>query len=359
MSQNLANIPQLPYIGTPYGQPIGLRLPREKNWPPKSVRIDIDWALYGASSVNQQVGVSVQLVAQGATAPALDFIRSVYIDNTFSNVPVYVQFPDTLFTVVCPPGAVVMSPVATGVQQATIFAEGFIDADIPKVSVTFLNIETDGYYIPTSFEVAARMTFNGAAVDAVGKTQYTFLNVPEGVATPDRLNVITIGWRSVGAVSITGITLNGSPMSQTIGQATTRGCDIWQIPMPSLTAGPVIVTFSGATNYCGISSFSLYNLQNQVAQDTHVYGGTPNAAGPFDFSAGGLGIFSGNALTGGPNGPISWIGADRQVQQFFTVGANNDTISTAMHTSLVDELRNVSEINSGGVSANMNGATWR
>lgn len=146
MSRNFAEIPAVPFIGQPYAQSIATCTPRDGK--PRTVKIAIDWSLYGVTGETKEMGVSVNLLGQAVETP-LDKIRSVYIDNTFSPSPIFVFFPDTQFTLVAPAGAVVCAPVFTNVQNALIFAQDFITGQIPKTTVHFSNVHLEGFFIPT------------------------------------------------------------------------------------------------------------------------------------------------------------------------------------------------------------------
>lgn len=361
MSQNLSTFQSVPFIGVPYGQPVGLCLPRQNNVPPRAVRIDIDWSLYGASSTNQKIGVSVNLIAQGSTSPALDYIRSVYIDNTFSEVPIYVQFPDTLFTVVAPPGSVVMSPVATGLQQATIYGEGFTNGNIPKTSVHFMNIEKDGYFIPTAFETPARIIFTGAVSDTGSKGVYNFGPVPIGTAINDRLVVVAVEYNSAvsSGAFISGVTINGfaANVDATLGNGRRSG-GIYSFPVSTGDTATLIVNMSNSNAYfCSAQIFSIYNLKSIVPIMGGAFGGNPNASGNFTFTEGSVGVFGGISEVAAVGQQVNWIGADRQVQQFYD-DAVNSTTSAAMFSSFDNELRTVT-LDGNGSGAGLVGATYR
>lgn len=103
----------------------------------------INWFSYGASSLNPNIAVSVQSINAGAgPRQLLDRIKSVRIDNLGNNVPVYVTFPDTNYTVVAPPNSVVWEPVRTGQFNAIIIGEGFtssVSLPLQNTTVFFCN----------------------------------------------------------------------------------------------------------------------------------------------------------------------------------------------------------------------------
>lgn len=102
------------------------------------VPLTIPWALYGASSSNQNINIAVDLT-QKSCSP-LEQIRCVYIDNLGCDVPVYVNFPDTNYTVVAKPNSEGWYPVYTNKKQFNIIGEGFINSSTPQTLVIATNI---------------------------------------------------------------------------------------------------------------------------------------------------------------------------------------------------------------------------
>lgn len=273
MAQNLALFPQaVPYIGTPYASPIGLCTPPAM--APKSVRIDIDWSLYNAGPNNQRVAVIVNLLAQGSVQVGLDQIRSVYIDNTFSLVPIYIQFPDTLFTIVCPPGAVVMSPVFSNVQQCRIFGEGFAIGSVPYTSIHFSNVDRQGYFIPSdlggNFETPVLLEWwqsgqlGGGGEDA--PFAFTVNDIPIGVATADRIVLVTMSARS-GAVipNYSSVTFDAVPVpvastaAGNFGNPANRSSIYWKL-FPALTVFDLVANASAGNNLTW--DYAVYTIKN-------------------------------------------------------------------------------------------------
>lgn len=101
--------------------------------------IQIDWTRYPASSAAPNQNVIVNIAGNGVTK-TLDNIRSIFIDNTNSNVPLYVFFPDTGHSVTCAPNAEGWFPVYTNGLIAWIIGEGFVTGLIPQTLVLFTNI---------------------------------------------------------------------------------------------------------------------------------------------------------------------------------------------------------------------------
>lgn len=116
------------------------------------IPVSINWANYNASSTapNNNQTVIVNLTGNAAQS-ALPNVRSVFIDNTNSNVPIYVFFPDTGHSVTCAPNAEVWAPVYTNGLIAWIIGEGFVTGQIPSTLVLFTNIFVQPF---TNYELA-------------------------------------------------------------------------------------------------------------------------------------------------------------------------------------------------------------
>ena len=98
----------------------------------------IDWNSYNNGGAISAVGVIYNL-DQGATTAQIGRILSVYIDNSASNVPVYVSFPDTGFEVVCGPGDTTTQTVITSGVVAKVYGVGFTGGPQPLTTVIFCN----------------------------------------------------------------------------------------------------------------------------------------------------------------------------------------------------------------------------
>lgn len=101
--------------------------------------ITIDWTRYPASSAAPNQNIIVNLAGNG-TVPVIPDIRSIFIDNTNSNVPIYVFFTDTGHSVTCAPNAEGWFPVYTNGRIAWIIGEGFVTGQIPTTLILFTNI---------------------------------------------------------------------------------------------------------------------------------------------------------------------------------------------------------------------------
>lgn len=284
MSINFSSFDQQSYIGQPISQPISLGANLLKPTPPQLVRLSIPWASYGASSLNQQIGVSANLFAQGQTTSPLDFIRSVFIDNTFVSVPVYVQFPDTLATYLCPAYGQAMHPVFTYQQQFTIFGDGFQDGDVSQTNLFFTNIDRHGYFVP-----ATTGGNSGAPTTPVILTRTYNLNtssggnvsipsIPLGDADDDRVIAVSIATtRNPGSATntINAVTINGvaaslrSKASTGTDPVRNTSAEIWSAAVPTGTSGPLLITTTGGggTLYLTLSVYSMRNLSNPAPLD--------------------------------------------------------------------------------------------
>jgi len=123
---------QTPYIGTPQAQPIKLG-----GIAGQAIPLLFQWVSYGAFS-NPNINVLVDVSQQPCVK--LDQIRSVYIDNLGSDNPIYVNFPDTNYTVVAKPNSEGWYPAYTNARQCWVVGEGFLSTDIPQTYIILSNI---------------------------------------------------------------------------------------------------------------------------------------------------------------------------------------------------------------------------
>lgn len=295
--------------------PITLNTPRDGY--PQTVPVDIDWSEYGASSTNP-VAVAVDLTQSKSPGPVLDSIRSVYIDNSFSFVPIYVKFPGSEFIVICPANSIGMFPVlaSPGIKQAVVYAQNFEDNNIPVTTIHFMNVEVAGWvagtgeftppHAPRSIVNTDKRNMNFSLA-----TSHTFLACAEGTEDATRCIyvVATFEGGSSGALTITGITLGGAPMTLINKITTTNstgdnwgGVAIFGLLDATGTTADVVVTGNQAHG-CGIAVFASYNLD----APTTTVGAVTNGLIPASVSlptpadgvalAGGYGFFN-NSFTG-------------------------------------------------------------
>lgn len=144
--RTFAGVNILPYKGAPYKASAFIG-----NCPVSLVPILIDWSLYGVSSSLTSIGVNVSLIGQGATAAIIPRMTSVYIDNTQSNVPVFLKFIDTGQVIPCQPFSSGWFQCLTNGVSAIIFGVGFVTGQIPVTQLHF----TDAYVAPfNSLEIS-------------------------------------------------------------------------------------------------------------------------------------------------------------------------------------------------------------
>lgn len=321
MSQNFGAFAVAPYIGQPYGQAIKSCTPIDKAYGPRVVRLDIDWLVYGASTANQQIGVNFNLQSQQNPQTGLDAIRSVYIDNTFSPVPVYVQFQDSLQAIVCPAYGTVIAPCFTNLQQGTVFAEGFLTGQVPQTRFHFLNIEKEMAYIPTdpggAFSNPVVLLYDGTEV-ASQAGSFNFPSVPIGDADTDRIvvGVLNVSGQSPAAnfLNTVGSTFGGVAVTQVaVADSGAFGLSpfqyqrthIWQAAVPTGTTMAVVISKSGgSTMNMRASFYSLRNLTSPTPIASQVNQGTTQIARTV-----GIATVANGIVIGGGNGLISTGGA--------------------------------------------------
>lgn len=124
---------QVPYIGTPFTNAIklagiaGVQIP-----------LLFQWLSYGASTARPNINVLVN--ANNTVCRAMDQIRSVYIDNLGSDNPIYVNFPDTGYTIAAKPNSSGWYPAFTNAKTLWVIGEGFLTGDIPQTYIVLCNI---------------------------------------------------------------------------------------------------------------------------------------------------------------------------------------------------------------------------
>lgn len=301
MAINFLSFPTTALLETPFGQPIAIGRPPLQDRGPQVVKVEIPWAQYGANSTNQQVGVSGNLFQQGQQTSPLDFIRSVFIDNTFVSVPVYVQFPDSLQTLLCPPFGQVMHPCYTYQQQFTIYGDGFQDGDVSRTVLYFSNIDRQGYYVPAA-EGGSPVTpiifsrTQNVSVNTSGN--YNFNGVSFGPEDTDRVIVLALASArsSGGSIVTNAVTIGGIAATRHAfavgGGGISQITEIWSAVVPTGVSGNIVCTTTGSgTLYPRGSVYAIRNLQSPTP-----LAATQNSAG----STSTLGV----SLTAQSNGVI-------------------------------------------------------
>lgn len=210
MSFNPVQVPPLSFIAgqgqTLQANAISVCTPLKSN--PNVVTVPIDWATYGAI-VGGAVIIDIDLNAIGYGA-SIKELRSIYIDNTFSDLDVYAYFPDTQFAVICPANSTVMSPVWTNGLKCILYASGFFNADIPKTTYQFSNVPVATAAVVSTLSILRRSIYNpflSSLTPAVGELSKTYLNCNMGVFSPNAHHyVLAFGDR--GSVGINFQVLN-------------------------------------------------------------------------------------------------------------------------------------------------------
>lgn len=300
------------YIGTPYGVPIGLCTPLKS--APAVVPLTIDWSLYQAAS-NNPVAIEVDLTANKNPVNSLDTIRSIYIDNSFSFTPIYVIFPDTGFTVICPANSIVMSPVFNNLNQKIIvYANAFIDGQIPVTDIQLSNVPQNGYVIGTGtftppVSAPSVVFLEGADLVGGGVTQtYPSQNIGSA-ATTRFIILVTYGTAGVG-ITASGVTLGGNAMSlltrKSVSSGSGRFADlaVWGLAVAAGTSLVPVVTYNTAPDINAIDIFAAYNLTNNAPSHTSNAQG-PNPSAPLTTDAAGIAL---GLVLDGTNKPASPTG---------------------------------------------------
>lgn len=140
MARSFQGIQAQPFIGTVSLSPVAKDVVPVR---PFVCPIHIAWSIYGASSINSTIGVQVTLAANNAFLSNGFRVVSVYIDNLNSNVPIYIVFPDTPYTVVGLPQSAKWYPVVTNATVCTIYGSGFVTGQIPSTNLLFGNFYAD------------------------------------------------------------------------------------------------------------------------------------------------------------------------------------------------------------------------
>lgn len=205
------------FIGQVVGQPAKVCLPAAE--APKTVQMQINWLLYQVGDALQNFGIGINL--QGISpAGALSAIKSVYIDNYESEVPIYVYFPDTGFVAGMPPFSAGWIPVITNTLKAIVYGIGFSDTNIPLTNVFFNNFAMPQAIntIPqTSAINPVSITYVGSVVNPVvtGGTVKTFTAAAVGAPGTGRRIIVGIAYdtQNTNNPLLTSMTLGGTPMT--------------------------------------------------------------------------------------------------------------------------------------------------
>jgi hypothetical protein len=287
MALNLAGLTAQSYIGTLSPQPI-----QAAGQGGFAVPVEIDFTAYGGSAVNSAILVNLSVQAgSGTRTSLLDRIRSVYVDNTFSALPIYVQFPDTLFTITVQPYSVGWYPVFTNGFVVNIAIFGLTNFNVPVSNLYISNLKvapfTDSALPSTLNQELASPALGG------GSSLLTIFPVIEGQGyNSDAMTVVGGGGVNAAAHGVldswgrfTGVVID-NPGTGFIGppQTTASG---GQRVTPNFVAGgtynvSAYVTYSGTewqytgsetiiTGSAAWSSATTYSIGNEVNYNGNIY----------------------------------------------------------------------------------------
>lgn len=248
------------FIGQPIGKPAAL-------CNGTTAQVTIQWLLYEVGNALPDLGIQVDL---SGIAPALqlDQIRSVYIDNLESAVPIYVYFPDTGFTACCLPYSVAWVPVITNNRRATIYGIGFTDTSIPLTNVFFNSfnmpmanqtISASSSITPVSITLAstifgttvgATQTFNAASIGDAGTGRKLLIgavyNASNGANTTIAASSITVNGNAATLLSnvASGFSANATTALYALDAGTTAN---------------IVVNLNAAAQSCKLFIWNMYN----------------------------------------------------------------------------------------------------
>lgn len=232
--------------------------------PPCVVPIFIDWEKYQASSVRPvTIDVDISTISQG---PKIDAIRSIYIDNTFSNTPIYVIFNDTGFVVVCPANSTYLGPVWTNMLKCKIFAIGFQDGVLPKTLIHLCNVTQGSAATASGSTLIATpsISFIEHLAGGGGALAQTFANTTYGSTGTSRA-VYAVTHALLGT-AISGVTIGAVVATLVKFYASASflsGIYVAIVPAGTLT-GNTVVTYTTVPTFSSVDMFVAYNLANNT-----------------------------------------------------------------------------------------------
>lgn len=223
MARVFASYPVSPPQGLLYAQQYGLY--QRDAAPPMHVPVFLNWTNYNAAGSIPNAGVQVDL-GQGLQGNAsLDRVSAVYVDNSDCNVPVYIYFPDTGYTVAVAPGQQLAQNVITTSVKPVIYGLGFTGGAQPLTIVYFTNrILQAAQGSDTSFVIPQyyASVFSGNPV--ANQTPYRTLALGDrmlqaqtpafltAAGNPTFTSVTLVG----GALQPSYYNITGSPISSTV-----------------------------------------------------------------------------------------------------------------------------------------------
>lgn len=276
MSLNFAAVTQVTFNNgagqRPASLPIQLCKPIGSEGP-REIRLDIPWtdAPYSASFSNRRVVVNCDLAGQQVATP-LSAIRYVKIDNTYNDVPVSVQFTDTLDTVICPANSIIGAQIMSNSQNFVVFGDGFFTGRAPITSVFLSNTPQQPFYQVGAgrFKVVhsltdVRLAANNAAV-------YNFNVVRFGAVASDRVLLAVCcgeraaaGLNSITSVTVAGVSAGGiTQVDATLSNGLNYVIGFAPRFVPAGISGNVDIVFANTQDYTHFALYRLINLTNRV-----------------------------------------------------------------------------------------------
>lgn len=143
MARNFTGIQSVNFPGV-VPQPQALKLCQADALPPYSLRFYLDWNLAVANATalnggNVPTSLAVGIVIPDFAMSQMGAIRSVYIDNTGSNQPIYLQATDTGFVITASPRDAAWYPIITNSNQFLCVTQGLQPASLPLTIMFFAN----------------------------------------------------------------------------------------------------------------------------------------------------------------------------------------------------------------------------
>ncbi len=249
--------------------------------PPMTSRQTVNWSSY-IDAATQTAFVKSNLLGQSGVTSGLDAVRSVYIDNTFCPVAVYIQFPDTLFTVVCPPYSICCSPVYTAVQDFSMYATDFPIAAIYQTNFFLSNVDRQGFVISPALTVqqppeGLSLAYTSSQTISANTSGWIWNDVPIGEPDATRMIIMPVVlttdqtstgiYNGIANVTIGGVlaTLDHSNSLLLEPQTpktfkTQQTCYIYRALVPTGDTAQVIVTLDTALAVWADAGF--YSITN-------------------------------------------------------------------------------------------------
>lgn len=338
---------QAPIVGVP----IKLPEPVDRTIMFKTIPLNINWADYGASTQNPSVSVSVNFDG-GASGPALDNIKSIIVDNTFSLNSIYVHFPDTKITYVAPPNSTMQTPVLTAGKRMVVFCEGMQTGAVPNTTIHLLNYEIQPIVSENPFQQPAAINFiaNSAFALAVPASSFTFTGVPIGNARADRIIAMTCAFGTEAGIApppgVLSLSVNGNlaiPTTNAFDVTMGVNTAIYYLSFATGTVANIDVILSAAVEFGSIGIYNIFNAQNpipfSVANDLGTIG-IKNVQLPMQQGA--VGLFSSVATTASAFPNQGWSGVSSVNYADANPLAPNYTIGSGAMISGQNQAGNVS-----------------